>query len=68
MWEDSVLINSQRNANFISINGGEDIKPENIICAESRHYYVLMVIRYLGRNLLDGNMVIRVKEKKEKRK
>ena len=54
--------------NFISINGGEDIKPENIICAESRHYYVLMVIRYLGRNLLDGNMVIRVKEKKEKRK
>lgn len=30
MWEDSVLINSQRNANFISINDGEDIKPENI--------------------------------------
>ena len=29
MWEDSVLINSQRNANFISINDDEDIKPEN---------------------------------------
>ena len=32
------------------------------VCAESRHYYVLMVVRYLGRNLLDGNLVIRVKE------
>lgn len=60
MWKDIVLNNGQRNANFTAINDSKN--PS--LCRKQTP----MVGRYLGRNLLDGNLLICVKKSKEKKK
>lgn len=68
LWKDVLLINCQRNASFTTINNSEDLKRWKLpMCAESRHDTVV-VGRYLGRNLLHGNLVICIKKSKEKKK
>lgn len=64
MWKDIVLINSLRNANFTAVSDSENISVRR----KKKDYFTLMVGRYLGRNLRDGNLIIGIKKVKLEKK